>query len=175
MVTIAEGDGRRPKPLAKVSGRERAAGIYGAIITAAILAASGSEQSTRALVTAVVVTLLVYWVAEEYAEVLGEQAEGGHLPTCASIRAMLASTWPMVTASFLPLLAVVIARVLGASALTASNIGLGLAIALLMIHGWSAGRAAQLRGAQLLLSTSVALALGIVMILLKDVVLLHLH
>jgi hypothetical protein len=175
MVTIAGGDARRPSPSVKTSGRHRAASIYGAIITAAIIAAGGGKLSTAALVISVVVTLLVYWVAEEYAEVLGEQAEGGRLPTWASIRGMLTSTWPMVSASYAPLLALVIARLAGASALTAANIGLGLAVVLLTIHGWSAGRAAQLRGRQLLLATSVAAALGVVMILLKDIVLIHLH
>jgi len=44
-----------------------------------------------------------------------------------------------------------------------------------MIYAWSAGRAAQLRGRQLLIITAVAAALGLVMIILKDVVLIHLH
>jgi hypothetical protein len=175
VVTIAEGDERRPAPPAKISGRRRAASIYGAIITAAVIAASGGELSTVALVIAVVVTLLVYWVAEEYAEVLGEQAEGGRLPTWASIRGMLADTWPMVSASFLPLLALALARVAGASAPAAANAGLGVAIALLLLYGWSASRAARLHGRQLVLSAAVTAALGIAMILLKDVVLIHLH
>jgi len=175
MVTITAGDGRRPGRSAQISGRHRAASIYGVIITAAIIAATGANLATISLVIAVVVTLLVYWVAEEYAEVLGEQSEGGRLPTWASIRGMLASTWPMVSASYVPLLGLVLARLAGASALTAANVGLGLAIVLLTVHGWSAGRAAQLHGRQLLLATSVAAALGIVMILLKDIVLIHLH
>jgi hypothetical protein len=156
-------------------GRGRAAGIYGAIITAAILDTAGGHLSTAALVISVVVTLLVYWLAEEYAEVLGEQAAGGHLPSRAYIRAALAATWPMVSASYAPLLALVLARLAGASALTAANIGLAAAIVLLIIHGWLAGRAAQLHGRQLLGAVSVAAALGLVMILLKDLVLIHLH
>jgi hypothetical protein len=175
MVSIAAGDEGQRQPAARDRGRRRAAGIYGSIITAAIIAAVGAKLSTVAVVVAVVVTLLVYWVAEEYAEVLGEQAEGGHLPTWASMRGMLASTWPMVSASYAPLLALVLARLAGASASTAANVGLALAVVLLTLHGLSAGRAARLRGRQLLLSTSVAAALGIVMILLKDVVLIHLH
>lgn len=59
-------------------GRRRAAGIYGAIITAAILDTAGGHLPTAALVVSVVVTLLVYWLAEEYAELLGEQVETGH-------------------------------------------------------------------------------------------------
>jgi hypothetical protein len=178
MVGIAaehEGWPEPAAPRAPSPGRRRAAGIYGAIVTAAIITATGGELPTAALVVAVVVTLLVYWLAEEYAELLGEQAEGGRLPTWPYIRGVLASTWPMVTASYLPLLALVVARLAGASALAAANVGLAVAIVLLMVHGWTAGRSAHLHGRQLLLSASVAAALGIVMILLKNLILVHLH
>jgi hypothetical protein len=173
MVEIAAG-GEEPGPKAR-AGRRRASGIYGAIITAAILATAGSELHTGGLVATVVITLVVYWLAEEYAELLGEQAEGGRVPTWDYIRGSLAATWPMVTASFAPLAALVLARLAGATIPVADNIGLAAAIVLLTIHGWSAARSAQLRGWQLAWATSVALALGLVMVLLKDVVLLHLH
>ncbi len=175
MAGIAAGSGIRPGPAAGNPGRRRAAGIYGAIITAAILDTAGAHLPTAALVITVVITLLVYWLAEEYAELLGEQAAGGRLPTWPKIGQALAATWPMVTASYAPLLALVLARLAGASALTAANIGLAAAIVLLTIHGWLAGRAAELRSWQLFLATSVAAGLGLVMILLKDLVLIHLH
>jgi hypothetical protein len=175
MTSIAADDGAHLEPTAMNRGRRRAAGIYGAIITAAILAAIGGSASTSALVISVVVTLLVYWIAEEYAEVLGEQAEGGHLPSRESIRGSLVATWPMVTASYAPLLAVVLAHLVGASALSAANAGLVVAMVLLTMHGWLASRAAQLHGLKLLGATSIAAALGLVMILLKDLVLIHLH
>jgi hypothetical protein len=172
--TVA-GGGIQLEPPTQNIGRRRAAGIYGAIITAAILDTAGGHLPTAALVVSVVVTLLVYWLAEEYAELLGEQVQGGHLPGWARILAALAATWPMVSASYLPLLALVLARLAGASALAAANIGLAAAIVLLTIHGWWAGRAAQLRNWQLFFATSAAAALGLVMILLKDLVLTRLH
>jgi hypothetical protein len=175
MAGIAAGAGVQPGPAAGNAGRRRAAGIYGAIITAAILDTAGGRLSTAALVAAVVVTLLVYWLAEEYAELLGEQATGGKLPSRVYIRQALAATWPMVSASFLPLLTLVLARLAGASAAAAANVGLAAAIVLLTAHGWLAGRAAQLRGWRLLFAVSVAAALGLVMIALKDLVLVHLH
>jgi hypothetical protein len=175
MTSIAAGDGAEPGPAAENLGRRRAAGIYGAIITAAILDTAGGHVSTVTLAVSVVVTLLVYWIAEEYAEVLGEQAAGGRLPSRASIQGALVSTWPMVTASYLPLLAVVLAAAFGASKLTAANAGLVVAIVLLTVHGWLAGRAAQLQGGKLLVATAIAAGLGLVMILLKDLVLTHLH
>ena len=55
---IAAG-GTLPIPSARTSGRRRAAGIYGAIITAAILDTAGGKLSTDALVVGVVATLVV--------------------------------------------------------------------------------------------------------------------
>jgi hypothetical protein len=46
---------------------------------------------------------------------------------------------------------------------------------LLVYHAWSAGRAAHLAGRALLIATSVAAALGVAMVLLKDLVLIHMH
>ena len=100
---------------------------------------------------------------------------GGRLPTWAYVRAALAHTWPMVSASYLPLLALVLARLAGASASAAANYGLAAAILLLTFHGWSAGRASRLRGWPLAGVTSIAAALGLVMVVLKDLVLIHLH
>src|SRR5580700_754963 len=127
MSGIVSGDEIQRKPAARNLGQRRAAGIYGAIVTAAILDTAGGHVSTTALVVSVVVTLLVDWLAEEYAEVLGEQVQGGRLPSRASIREALAATWPMITASFAPLVALVLARAAGAANLTAANVGLVVA------------------------------------------------
>lgn len=155
-------------------GRRRASGIYGAIVTAAILAAT-SGLSTAALVVAVVVTLVVYWLAEEYAELLGEQIEDGHLPSMGHVGQALADTWPMVTASFIPLAAAVVARLAGATDLTAANIGLVAVVLLLGVHSWSAARAAHLTGWRMAGASATAVGLGLIMIGLKNLVLLHLH
>ena len=67
------------------------------------------------------------------------------------------------------------ARTVVSPLLTAANVGPVTALLLLVYHGWSAGRAANLRGGALVVTTSIAVALGVVMVVLKDVVLLHLH
>ena len=64
------------EPSATSRAPRRAAGIYGTIITAAILAAIGDHVHTLPLTVSILVTLVVYWLAEEYAELLGEQLEG---------------------------------------------------------------------------------------------------
>jgi hypothetical protein len=159
----------------RTAGRRRASGIYGSIVTAAILTSAGGQLPTLPLAIAVVVTLLVYWTAEEYAELLGGHVDDGKFPGMAQISAELRATWPMVTASYGPLGALLLARLAGASPVTAANAGLAAAVMLLVYHAWSAARAAQLRGTTLIGATCAAGLLGVVMILMKNLVLVHLH
>ena len=155
--------------------RRRAAAIYGIIITAAVMAAAGSRLNTLELETSILITLLVYWVAEVYSHLLGGQLEGGHLPSLHHIRLELTATWTMVSASFLPLIVLLMTRAAGTTAPTAANAGLISAVVLLVFYGWSAGRAAGLRGGRLLFVAAIAAALGLLMIALKNLVLVHMH
>jgi hypothetical protein len=149
------------------AARRRSAGIYGTIVASAVLAAGGGHLRTVPLAVTVLVTLLVYWAAEGYADVLGEQAHAGRLPTWSHIRASLGDIWPMVSASYLPLVSLLVARALGATVETAATVALVVAIGLLLVHGWAGGRASQLHGLRLLVVTLVAGAFGLMMILLK--------
>ena len=157
------------------AGRRRAAGIYGAIITASVMAAAGQSLPTLALAISVLVTLVVYWLAEQYAELLGAQSAHGHLPTWPRIRTALRDSWPIVSASFAPLAVLVLARIAGASPAAAANAGVIAAVVLLTFHGWTAARAAQLQGWRLAAATSVAAVLGLAMVALKNLVIIHLH
>jgi hypothetical protein len=159
----------------RVAGRRRASGIYGTVITAAVLASAGAVLRTAGLALAVLLTLIVYWTAEQYADVLGEQAEHGHLPSWSRIRDGLLSTSPMVSAAYIPVLALIASRLSGATRTIAANVALAVAVLLLMIHGFSSGRAAELRGAQLARVTLIAGSLGIFFIVMKNFVMTHLH
>jgi hypothetical protein len=159
-----------PSAIHGSAARRRSAGIYGTIVASAVLAAGGAHLRTVPLAVAVFVTLLVYWAAEGYAQLLGEHAHAGRLPTGSQVRASLAAIWPMVTASYIPLLSMLVARILGATTKTAATVALVVAIALLLVHGWAGGKASQLRGLRLLAVTLIAGAFGVMMILLKLVV-----
>ena len=159
-------DGAPPPAAHASAARRRSAGIYGTIVASAVLAAGGGHLRTVPLAVTVLVTLLVYWAAEGYADLLGE-AHAGHLPTWAQVRASLATIWPMVSASYVPLLALLVARALGADTKTAATVALVVAVVLLLVQGWAGGRASQLRGLRLLAVTLIAGAFGVVMILLK--------
>ena len=58
-------DGREPDTSPRVV--PPAAGIYGLIVAASVIAAVGSQLPTLPLMIAVFGTVLVYWLAEEYA------------------------------------------------------------------------------------------------------------
>jgi len=77
----------------------------------------------------------------------------------------------MVSASFLPLVTLLVVNALGAPVLVAVNVSLGVATVLLIGAGWSASRASGLRGWRLVASTAVSAVFGLVMVGLKN--LLH--
>ena len=78
-----------------------ASGIYGLIVAASVIAAVGADLPTGPLALAVFGTLVVYWLAEEYAGLV-EHASAGHLPSWAHTRAALKAKWPIVSASYIP-------------------------------------------------------------------------
>lgn len=157
-----------------IAGRHRAAAIYGTVITAAVIAAGGNTLSSAALEVTVLVTLLVYWAAEQYAALLGEHTHDGSLPEFEQVRASLSSSWPMVTASFVPLIGLIVARGLGATTIGAALVALLVAVVLLVYHGHAAGKAAGLKGVRLAAVTATAGLLGIAMVILKTL-LQHQH
>jgi hypothetical protein len=154
-------------------GHRRAAGIYGTIVTAAVLAAGGNQLSSLALAVTVVVTLVVYWLAEQYANLLAEHTHAGRLPSRTQIRANLSDAWPMVTASYVPVGVLLVASLLGASSVWAARVALAVAVVLLVIYGHAAGRAAGLRGVRLVGVTTAAGLLGVAMIVLKTLLQHH--
>jgi hypothetical protein len=81
----------------------------------------------------------------------------------------------MVSASAIPVLVLALARIAGASSSSAATAALAAAIVMLTIYAWSASRAANLRGTQMIAVTSAAAGLGVLMVVLKNVVLVHLH
>jgi hypothetical protein len=154
-------------------GRRRAAAIYGTIVTAAVIAAGGNQLNSAQLAVTVVVTLIVYWLAEQYAELLGAHTHHGRLPSVGLIRSSLAEAWPMVTASFLPVASIGIAVLFGASSSDAAQAALIVTVVLLIMHGYTAGRAAGLRGKERVMVTVIAGLLGVAMVILKSVLQHH--
>ena len=83
---------------------------------------------------------------------------------------LVASSWHMVTASYVPLVVLVAAALLGLSVTAASYAALTATVLLLLFHGHSAAADAGLSGARLFGVTALAGALGLLMVALKIVI-----
>ncbi len=79
----------------------------------------------------------------------------------------------MVTASFLPVAAIGAAVLFGASSSDAAEAALIVTVVLLIMHGYTAGRAAGLRGSRQIMVTVIAGLLGVAMVVLKSVLQHH--
>jgi hypothetical protein len=128
--------------LGPITAQRLAAGIYGLVIGAAVLAATGGDGSLAVTAAEVGSALVVYWLAETYAEVLGHHATGerlGRTSLVAAVRRGLA----MIELSALPLLALVLARVAGLTLSAATTVALGVTAVLLigvgLLAGWRLG------------------------------------
>lgn len=143
-----------------------AAGIYGIIVSAAVLASSHAPTAV-ATAAAVLVTLSVYWAAERYARILAERIHEGHRPRWETVRTQLTSGWEMITASLLPLGVLAAARLTGLSLRTAIIAALGCSTVLLCIAGWRIGRYGRLSALGQVLSSAIAALFGVSMIVLK--------
>lgn len=120
-----------------------AAGTYGIVIGGAVLVAAGGDKSVVVTIIEVCVSLLVYWMAEVYAEYLGQNAAGRRLAVsdaAFAVRRGLA----MMELSALPLAALAITAGAGASVSTAITVALAVTAALLVGLGLVAGWQQQL-------------------------------
>jgi hypothetical protein len=147
-----------------------AAGIYGIIISAAVMAAAHTASAVATDV-AVLVTLVIYWAAERYARIVAERIHQGHRPSWHTVRDQVTSGWEMVTASFIPLAVLTVVRVAGASVRTAIIVALVCSTLLLCVAGWRVGAQGRLSRLEQVVSTLVAGAFGAAIIVLKT--LLH--
>ncbi len=143
-----------------------AAGIYGIIVSAAVMVASHG-RSAAAIVAGVLVTLTIYWAAERYARIVAERIHEGQRPSRHTIRVQLTSGWEMITASALPLAVLVTVRLLGADLQAAVIWALTCSTVLLCWAGWRIGRQGRLTTIERLASTAVAGIFGVGLILLK--------
>jgi hypothetical protein len=143
-----------------------AAGIYGLIVSAAVMATAHGQTARRVVLT-VVVTLVVYWTAERYARLVAGRVHAGERPSWWHVRQELTRGWQIVTASALPLVVLVVTVLLGATVTTAVFAALACSTVLLGLTGWEVGRGGRLTTGERIVSTLVAGLLGAGMIVMK--------
>lgn len=143
-----------------------AAGIYGTIVGAAVMATAHAERAV-AVIVSVAVTLMIYWAAERYARLVAERIHSGRRPTWAETRQRLAFGWEIVTASMLPLAVLAVGAATGLSLTTAVFLGLTCSTVLLFLAGWEIGQGGRLSRGERLVLAMISGGFGAGMIVLK--------
>jgi hypothetical protein len=156
--------------MTRATEESTAAGIYGVIVAASVMAASHAETAV-AVDLSVLVTLVIYWGAERYARLVAQRIHDGHRPDRSQLRQQLTTGWEMVSATTVPLVVLVLVRLFGAKLYVAVLSALVCSTVLLFVAGWEIGRDGKLSRAERFASATTAAAFGAALIVLK--MLLH--
>jgi hypothetical protein len=152
--------------------RSLAAGIYGAVLATALVAAFSEDHALDAgwVAVAVAVTVVVFWLVHAYATLLaGGVLVAGHLSWSAA-RAALADELPLVLGA-LPVIAPLLLAPAGMlSTAHAENLALATGVATLGLAGAAAGRRQRAGLAATLALAAATAAVGGVMVALKAIV-----
>jgi hypothetical protein len=144
--------------------------VFGVITVGALLAAeSGRHESYVDMVASALIATLLYWLAHSYAELLGSRlATRERLTTRALVRA-LAHDWAIVRGAAIPMLALVIAWIAGASQESGLTAALRTAVVTVVVFELLAGIRARSTPGELVLKGAVGVTMGVAILALKGV------
>jgi hypothetical protein len=144
--------------------------VYGTIVVAVLLAAESPQRETYAeTVLAVVVALLLYWLAHSYAESAAlRMGERARLTVEEFVRSMVHES-PLVLGAAVPLVPLLIWWATGASLTSAVSAAIWTSAGMIVVYELIAGLRAELTGKELIVQVVVGAALGMLVIVLKIV------
>jgi hypothetical protein len=153
-----------------VPGENPAGAIYGLIVVGALLAAESGRHETyvETLASGAIATCL-YWLAHAYATLLGRRLTGEQGLTAGGLVRAFAHDAAIMRGAALPLLALLLAWVAGASQQAAVNAALWSVAGGLALLELAAGVRSRGRPRELALQTCVGVALGLGVIALRVV------
>ena len=118
--------------------------IYGTILVMAVITALSHDDSVKSaeLIAGVLATTFVFWIAHVYAEVLGTSGwrASGECPRLANVAVAARGEWPLVEASLLPVLCLLLGVIGLVKTDTAVAIAIGAGVVELFGYGIAAGR-----------------------------------
>jgi VIT1/CCC1 family predicted Fe2+/Mn2+ transporter len=146
--------------------------VYGAIAVAALLAAESPVRETYAkTVAAVVITLLLYWAAHSYGDLVEERLETGRRLSLGVIARAMRHSVSMLTGAAIPLLPIILWWITGGSLSGAVLAAEWTCAIMIVVIEVAAGIKGKLSGRELAWQISLGAMLGVMVMLLR--VLLH--
>ncbi len=144
------------------------AAIYGLMTVGALLAAESAGSETYAeTVGAVVITMIVYWLAHSYAEFASERLKERQPARFAALARIMVVQVPILLGAAVPLLALLVDWAVGASLETAVITALITAAVVIMLLEVVAGVRAKQSGLELVLQALFGAVLGLLIIALR--------
>lgn len=151
--------------------KERAAYLYGLVITGSVLASAPADLGLVRVAALLGGTLLVYWCAESYAHLIAARSLARRPLHPDERRHVLSEGLPLIAACTAPVIVLLIEAVLRVPPGVAVDIALLVNLVLLLVVGWRMSTEGGLTGGRRLTATLAAGLLGAAMIGLK--LLLH--
>lgn len=147
-----------------------AAAIYGLITVGALLAAERARQETYAkTILAVILTLLMYWLAHSYAEFTSARLKENKPISARELGRTMLDQTPLLLGACLPLVALVITWAVGGSLSSAVSAAIWTSTGGVILIEVVAGLRADLSGGALLLQAGVGAVLGVMIALVRVV------
>jgi hypothetical protein len=151
--------------------RENPAGlVYGTILVATLLATEFSRRETYPkTVGAVLVALVLYWLALSYSEFTGRRLQDGEHFTLSAFRRAARHEYPVLLGAGVPLAVIVVCWIFGVSLATALAVGVYTAAGMIILFELAIGYWSEGGWRHVLAHTIVGVALGLLIITLRVV------
>ena len=141
---------------------------YGTILVGALLAAeSGHHEGYPGAIASAFTAAGVFWLVHAYTDALERRVRLQERITARGLMHALAREWAIMRGAAIPVIALLLAWVTGASLETAVTVALWSAIATIFVFELAAGIGAGARGRELALDACVGATLGVAMLALK--------
>jgi hypothetical protein len=144
--------------------------VYGVIAVSALLAAESARRETYLkTVAAVLITLLLYWIAHAYAELAGRRLEGGGRLTLGALGESMLHEISLLGGAAIPLVPLLIWWTSGGSLTSAVLAAMWTSAGTIVIIELAAGLRARLTGTDLARQAVLGALLGLMVIALRVV------
>jgi hypothetical protein len=155
-------------------GEHYAAAVYGSIVAAALIEAFRADHvDAEDIALAVLTTMTVFWLAHVWSGIVGDRIHHGSRLQVGRLIRIGRAEWPLVQASFAPVVVLMLGWAGVYSNATAARLALGVCVVQLFGYGMIVGRQAYHRWPQAVVAGLLNAALGLVLIELEVLVLHH--
>lgn len=142
--------------------------VYGTVTVGALLAAESATHETYGeTVGAVAIALLIYWLAHAYSEFTEHRLEHGEPLRLQTLRRTLAHELTIIVGAAVPLLALLICWLAGATLGSAVTVAIWTSVVVIVAVEVTAGVRAELTGRELMTQIAFGALFGLLVVALR--------